>query len=213
MQGGGGSIVTVASVLSFQGGINVPYAASKGGIAQLTEALVNEWAPLGIRVNAVCSGYVANQQTAPLRTDPRPLRPDQRPHPRGPLGRWAADDDIAGAVAFLVSPDAAYVHGSCWWSMVAGSRAERGGGGTGPRSGVDQPPPRRDPNCSCWLGCPPPSRQAHGPVVEPPGRSALRTTGRVGLRRATSRNPARSYMDLAPKNMKSGWLGSCLSTG
>ena len=109
-QGGGGSIVTVASVLSFQGGINVvPYAASKGGVAQLTKALANEWAPLGIRVNAVCPGYVANQQTAPLRADPGRYGEISR---RIPAGRWADDDDIAGAVAFLVSPDAAYVHGS-----------------------------------------------------------------------------------------------------
>ena len=109
-QGGGGSIVTIASVLSFQGGINVvPYAASKGGVAQLTKALANEWAPLGIRVNAVCPGYVANQQTAPLRADPDRYAQISA---RIPAGRWAADDDIAGAVAFLVSPDAGYVHGS-----------------------------------------------------------------------------------------------------
>jgi 2-deoxy-D-gluconate 3-dehydrogenase len=109
-QGGGGSIVTVASVLSFQGGINVvPYAASKGGVAQPAKALANEWAPLGIRVNAVCPGYVANQQTAPLRADPARYAQISA---RIPAGRWVADDDIAGAVAFLVSPDAAYVHDS-----------------------------------------------------------------------------------------------------
>jgi 2-deoxy-D-gluconate 3-dehydrogenase len=109
-QGGGGSIVTVASVLSFQGGINVvPYAASKGGVAQLTKALANEWAPLGIRVNAVCPGYVANQQTAPLLADPKRHAEISA---RIPAGRWATDDDIAGAVAFLVSADASYVHGS-----------------------------------------------------------------------------------------------------
>jgi 2-deoxy-D-gluconate 3-dehydrogenase len=109
-QGGGGSVVTVASVLSFQGGVNVvPYAASKGGVAQLTKALANEWAPLGIRVNAVCPGYVANRQTAPLRADPRRYAEISA---RIPAGRWAEDDDIAGAVAFLVSADAAYVHGS-----------------------------------------------------------------------------------------------------
>jgi 2-dehydro-3-deoxy-D-gluconate 5-dehydrogenase len=109
-RGGGGSIVTVASVLSFQGGINVvPYAASKGGVAQLTKALANEWAPLGIRVNAVCPGYVANRHTQPLRDDPERYAEISA---RIPAGRWASDDDIAGAVAFLVSPDAAYVHGS-----------------------------------------------------------------------------------------------------
>jgi 2-deoxy-D-gluconate 3-dehydrogenase len=109
-QGGGGSIVTVASVLSFQGGINVvAYAASKGGVAQLTKALANEWAPLGIRVNAVCPGYVANRQTAPLRADPKRYAEISA---RIPAGRWGADDDIAGAVAFLASADASYVHGS-----------------------------------------------------------------------------------------------------
>lgn len=105
-----GRIVQVASVLSFQGGLNVcSYAASKGGIVQLTQALANEWAPLGIRVNAVAPGYVANDQTAPLRADPeRSAALDARI----PAGRWATNEDIARAVAFLVSPDAAYVHGA-----------------------------------------------------------------------------------------------------
>lgn len=58
-----------------------------------------------------------------------------------------------------------------------------------------------------------PAPQAHGSVAERPGRSTLRTTGRVGRRRATSRKPARSYIDFAPKNMSSGWLRSSLSTG
>jgi 2-dehydro-3-deoxy-D-gluconate 5-dehydrogenase len=108
-QGGGGAIVHVASVLSFQGGLNVAaYAASKGGVAQLTRALANEWARFGIRVNAVAPGYVANDQTAPLREDETRHRQITE---RIPAGMWASNDDIAAAVAFLVSPDAGYVHG------------------------------------------------------------------------------------------------------
>ena len=108
-QGGGGAIVHVASVLSFQGGLNVAaYAASKGGVAQLTRALANEWARFGIRVNAVAPGYVANDQTAPLREDETRYRQITE---RIPAGMWASDEDIAAAVAFLVSPDAGYVHG------------------------------------------------------------------------------------------------------
>ena len=108
-QGSGGRIVHVASVLSFQGGLNVcGYAASKGGVAQLTKALANEWAPLGIRVNAIAPGYVANDQTAPIRADPRRFAEISA---RIPAGRWATDDEIAGAVGFLVSPAAGYMHG------------------------------------------------------------------------------------------------------
>jgi 2-deoxy-D-gluconate 3-dehydrogenase len=107
--GTGGRIVSVASVLSFQGGIRVaPYAAAKAGVANLTRALANEWAPLGIRVNAVAPGYVANQQTEPLRADPERFRQLSE---RIPAGRWATDEDVAGVVAFLVSPEAEYVHG------------------------------------------------------------------------------------------------------
>jgi 2-deoxy-D-gluconate 3-dehydrogenase len=108
-QGTGGAIVHVASLLSFQGGLNVAaYAASKGGLAVLTRALANEWAPLGIRVNAVAPGYVETEQTEPLRTDPVRYRQISE---RIPAGRWAAPEDIAGEVAFLVSPAAEYVHG------------------------------------------------------------------------------------------------------
>jgi 2-dehydro-3-deoxy-D-gluconate 5-dehydrogenase len=108
-QGGGGTIVHVASVLAFQGGINVAaYAASKGGVVQLTKALANEWAALGIRVNGVAPGYVENDQTVPLRADEARRR---QIDDRIPAGRWATDEDVAGAVAFLASPDASYVHG------------------------------------------------------------------------------------------------------
>jgi 2-dehydro-3-deoxy-D-gluconate 5-dehydrogenase len=108
-QGGGGVVVHVASVLSFQGGLNVSaYAASKGGVAQLTRALANEWAGASIRVNAVAPGYVENEQTAPLRADPTRRRQLSE---RIPAGRWARNEDIAEAVSFLVSPSADYVHG------------------------------------------------------------------------------------------------------
>jgi 2-deoxy-D-gluconate 3-dehydrogenase len=108
-QGGGGRIVHIASVVSFQGGINVvSYAVSKGGIAQLTRALANEWAPLGIRVNAVAPGYVATDLNAVLREDPVRMRQLDE---RIPAGRWGGVEEIANAVAFLVSPDASYVNG------------------------------------------------------------------------------------------------------
>jgi 2-deoxy-D-gluconate 3-dehydrogenase len=105
----GGRIVHLASVLSFQGGINVcAYATSKGGVAQLTRALANEWAPLGIRVNAMAPGYVANDLTEPLRDDPQRYAEITA---RIPANRWASNEEIAAGVAWLVSPGAGYVHG------------------------------------------------------------------------------------------------------
>jgi 2-dehydro-3-deoxy-D-gluconate 5-dehydrogenase len=109
LERGEGSIVNVASLLSFQGGVTVPaYAASKHGIAGLTKALANEWAPRGVNVNAVAPGYVATNNTEALRNDP-----DREPAIRSriPAGAWASPDDIAKAVLFLASPAAAYVHG------------------------------------------------------------------------------------------------------
>jgi 2-dehydro-3-deoxy-D-gluconate 5-dehydrogenase len=105
----GGSIVLVGSVLSFQGGVRVPaYAASKAGVANLAHALANEWAPLGIRVNAVAPGYIENMQTEAVRADP--VRERQITE-RIPVGHWGRDEDVAEAVAWLVSPGADYVHG------------------------------------------------------------------------------------------------------
>jgi 2-deoxy-D-gluconate 3-dehydrogenase len=105
----GGAIVSTASVLSFQGGVNVAaYAASKGGLAVLTKSLANEWAPLGIRVNAVAPGYIETDQTAPLRADP--VRNAELTG-RIPAGRWGAPQDVAGCVAFLLSDAARYVNG------------------------------------------------------------------------------------------------------
>jgi len=106
---GRGTIVNIASLLSFQGGINVAaYTASKHGVAGLTKAMANEWAGFGVNVNAVAPGYVATENTRPLREDPN-REPSIRA--RIPAGRWAEPDDIAGAVAFLASPAARYIHG------------------------------------------------------------------------------------------------------
>lgn len=106
---GEGKIVNLASLLSFQGGLRVPaYAASKGAVAQLTKALCNEWAGHGVNVNAVAPGYVSTEMNAALEADSG--RREQI-SARIPAGRWAEPEDIAGAVAFLASPQADYVHG------------------------------------------------------------------------------------------------------
>lgn len=104
-----GAIVSIASLLSFQGGVGVSsYAASKHGIAGLTKALANEWGPDGVRVNAVAPGYVATNNTDTLRSDP--VREPQL-RERIPLGRWAKPEEIAPSVVFLASPAAHYVNG------------------------------------------------------------------------------------------------------
>jgi 2-deoxy-D-gluconate 3-dehydrogenase len=106
---GRGKIVNVASLLAFQGGILVPaYAASKGGVAQLTKALANEWAGKGVNVNAIAPGYVRTENTAPLQRDPVRSRAIVD---RIPAGRWAEPSDIVGGVVFLSSPASDYVHG------------------------------------------------------------------------------------------------------
>jgi 2-deoxy-D-gluconate 3-dehydrogenase len=109
LERGSGKIVNVASLLSFQGGITVPgYAAAKGGVAQLTKALANEWAPRGIHVNAIAPGYIATDNTAALRADP--VRSRQLLE-RIPAARWGAPEDLAGAAVFLASPASDYVNG------------------------------------------------------------------------------------------------------
>ncbi|HEY9285843.1 MAG TPA: 2-dehydro-3-deoxy-D-gluconate 5-dehydrogenase KduD [Pyrinomonadaceae bacterium] len=106
---GRGKIVNVASLLSFQGGINVPaYAASKGGVAQLTKALANEWAAKGVNVNAIAPGYMSTDNTAVLRADETRSRQILE---RIPAGRWGEPDDLAGAAVFLASPASDYVNG------------------------------------------------------------------------------------------------------
>jgi 2-deoxy-D-gluconate 3-dehydrogenase len=107
--GAGGKIVNVASLLSFQGGVNVvAYAAAKGGVAQLTKALANEWAGRGINVNAIAPGYMRTDNTAPLRADTTRSRQILE---RIPAGRWGEPADVAGAAVFLASPASDYVHG------------------------------------------------------------------------------------------------------
>ncbi|MEJ5867207.1 SDR family oxidoreductase [Pseudokineococcus sp. 5B2Z-1] len=106
---GSGKVVFTASLLSFQGGITVPgYAAAKHAIAGLTKALANEWAASGVNVNAVAPGYVATDNTRALRDDPERSRAILD---RIPAGRWATAQDVAGAVVYLASPAADYVHG------------------------------------------------------------------------------------------------------
>jgi 2-deoxy-D-gluconate 3-dehydrogenase len=107
---GAGKIVFIASMLSFQGGINVPgYAAAKGGVAQLTKALANEWAARNVQVNAIAPGYIATDNTAPLMADP-----ERSPAilARIPAGRWGQPEDLAGVVVFLASAASDYVNGS-----------------------------------------------------------------------------------------------------
>lgn len=107
---GAGKIIFTASLLSFQGGINVPgYAASKGGIARLTMALANEWAGKGINVNAIAPGYISTDNTAALREDK-----DRSASILGriPAGRWGEPNDFKGPVVFLASEASTYVHGT-----------------------------------------------------------------------------------------------------
>ncbi len=105
-----GKIVNIASLLSFQGGIRVPaYAASKGGVAQLTKALANEWAPKNIQVNAIAPGYIATSNTEALQADETRNRQILE---RIPAGRWGQPQDLAGAALFLSSAASNYVTGT-----------------------------------------------------------------------------------------------------
>jgi len=105
-----GKIVNIASLLSFQGGIRVPaYAASKGGVAQLTKALANEWAPKGIQVNAIAPGYFVTTNTQALQADETRNRQILE---RIPAGRWGQPQDLAGAALYLSSPASNYVTGT-----------------------------------------------------------------------------------------------------
>jgi 2-deoxy-D-gluconate 3-dehydrogenase len=104
-----GKIINIASLLSFQGGIRVPaYAASKGGVAQLTKALANEWAGRNVQVNAIAPGYFRTENTAALQADE--LRNGQI-LARIPAERWGEPEDIAGAALFLASSASNYVNG------------------------------------------------------------------------------------------------------
>jgi 2-deoxy-D-gluconate 3-dehydrogenase len=104
-----GRIVHLASVTSYHGSVQAAaYSTSKGAVAQLMRSEANEWGPLGLRVNAVAPGWVETEMTAALRADP--VRNAELVR-RIPLGRWATEEEVAEAVAFLVSPAARYVHG------------------------------------------------------------------------------------------------------
>lgn len=106
---GSGKIITIASLLSFQGGVNVAaYAASKHAVAGMTKAMANEWAAAGVQVNAIAPGYIATKQTRPLREDEDR---DEAIRARIPAGRWGDPEDIVGAAVFLAGPASAYVNG------------------------------------------------------------------------------------------------------
>ena len=109
LERGSGKIVFTASLLSFQGGINVPgYAAAKSGIAGLTKALANEWAPRGVTVNAIAPGYIATDNTQALQDDPDRSRSILE---RIPAARWGRAEDLGGATVFLSSSASDYVSG------------------------------------------------------------------------------------------------------
>jgi 2-dehydro-3-deoxy-D-gluconate 5-dehydrogenase len=105
-----GKIIFTASLLSFQGGVNVPgYAASKGAISSLVKAFANEWASNGVNVNAIAPGYIATDNTEALRND------EGRSNAildRIPAGRWGQPEDFHGPVVFLASRAADYIHGT-----------------------------------------------------------------------------------------------------
>jgi 2-deoxy-D-gluconate 3-dehydrogenase len=106
---GGGKIVNIASLLSFQGGITVPaYTASKSGVAGLTKALANEWAKHNINVNAIAPGYITTKNTEALQADETRNRQVLE---RIPAGRWGKPEDIAGAAVFLSSAASDYLNG------------------------------------------------------------------------------------------------------
>ena len=107
---GSGKIIFTASLLSFQGGINVPaYTAAKSGLAGLTRALANEWAGRGVNVNAIVPGYIATDNTEALRDDPRPARRHPRPDPGRSLGELRRP---GGPTVFLAVGASDYVHGA-----------------------------------------------------------------------------------------------------
>ena len=110
LQRGAGKIIFTASLLTFQGGINVPgYAASKGGVGSLVKALANEWAGRGVNVNAIAPGYIATDNTEALRQDEARSTAILS---RIPAGRWGAPADFKGPIVFLASAASDYVHGT-----------------------------------------------------------------------------------------------------
>ena len=107
---GNGKVIFTASLLTFQGGVNVPgYAASKGAIGSLVKAFANEWAGKGVNVNAIAPGYISTDNTEALRNDPQRSASILS---RIPAGRWGEPDDFKGPVVFLASQASGYVHGT-----------------------------------------------------------------------------------------------------
>ncbi len=105
----GGKIINVASMLSFQGGIRVPsYTASKSGVMGITRLLANEWAKYDININAIAPGYMATDNTALLRQDPKRSEEILQ---RIPAGRWGTPEDLQGVAVFLASEASRYVNG------------------------------------------------------------------------------------------------------
>ena len=105
----GGKIINIASLLSFQGGIRIPsYTASKSGVMGITRLMANEWAKYNINVNAIAPGYMATDNTAPLRADP--VRSKEILE-RIPAGRWGMPDDLKGIAVFLASEASNYING------------------------------------------------------------------------------------------------------
>ncbi len=110
IENGGGKIIFTCSLLSFQGGINVPgYAASKGALSSLVKALANEWASKGINVNGIAPGYIATDNTEALRNDPERSSSILS---RIPAARWGQPEDFKGPTVFLASEASSYVNGT-----------------------------------------------------------------------------------------------------
>lgn len=109
LERGSGKIINIASMLTFQGGINVPgYTAAKHAVAGITKALANEWAGKGVQINAIAPGYMETNNTAPIRSDEQRL---QSITDRIPAGRWGTPEDLKGPVVFLASQASDYVNG------------------------------------------------------------------------------------------------------
>jgi len=108
-QGGGGSIINIGSMTSFQGGIKViPYTASKAAVRMITMHMCNEWSQYGIRVNCIAPGYMVTDMTAPMRSEPSRMA---ETNTRIPMKRWGIPEDLAGAAVYLASAASAYVNG------------------------------------------------------------------------------------------------------
>lgn len=106
---GSGKIINIASMLSYQGGINVPgYTASKHGVAGLTKALANEWAGKGIQINGIAPGYMETDNTTQIRADENRYRDITA---RIPAARWGTPEDLKGPVVFLASAASDYLNG------------------------------------------------------------------------------------------------------